>query len=90
MKLDSEQLQQELKNVNMELYREKEANKVLYEENENLKQALNLFGKQKKQLVVDLKRLLESSVENLSVKLKEVSDDTDDKLDNLLSAFIGN
>jgi hypothetical protein len=26
----------------------------------------------------------------LSVKLKEVSDDTDDKLDNLLSAFIGN
>jgi hypothetical protein len=90
MKLDSEQLQQELKNVNMELYREKEANKVLYEENENLKQPLNLFGKQKKQLVVDLKRLLESSVENLSVKLKEVSDDTDDKLDNLLSAFIGN
>jgi hypothetical protein len=88
--LDLEQLQQELKNVNMELYREKEANKVLYEENENLKQALNLFGKQKKQLVVDLKRLLESSVENLSVKLKEVSDDTDDKLDNLLSAFIGN
>jgi hypothetical protein len=74
----------------MELYREKEVNKVLYEENENLKQALNLFGKQKKQLVVDLKRLLESSVENLSVKLKEVSDDTDDKLDNLLSAFIGN
>jgi hypothetical protein len=49
-----------------------------------------LFGKQKKQLVVDLKRLLESSVENLSVKLKEVSDDTDDKLDNLLFAIIGN